>query len=197
MIGATYGLIVSGLTLVFSVMRIVNFAHGEFYMLGGFIAYYLFAQAGIPYFLTLMAGFVALGLLGLGLERVVFRPFRGQLLGAFIVSLGLSMILQNLAEQSFGIAGKHIPSAFPGNFIMGSVSFSAERMAIVIISAILLIGLHFFLQRIKVGQAMRAVAQESEAAVLGGINVNRISGFTMALGSGLAGLAVALLGPVF
>lgn len=197
MIGATYGLIVSGLTLVFSIMRIINFAHGELYMLGGFITYYLFAVAKVPYAVTLFVAALSLGLLGLILERLIFRPFRGHLLGAFIVSLGLSRFLQNFAQQAFGLTEKSIPSTFTGKFVVGSVFFPAERMAIVLISIAILICLHMFLQRLKVGQAMRAVAQDSEAALLGGIRINHISGLALALGSGLAGLAGGLLGPVF
>lgn len=197
MIGATYGLIVSGLTLVFSIMRIINFAHGELYMLGGFITYYLFAVAKVPYAVTLFAVALSLGILGLLLEKLIFRPFRGNLLGAFIVSLGLSRFLQNFAQQVFGITEKSIPPAFKGKIVLGSIFFSAERMAIVIIGISILICLHMFLQRFKAGQAMRAVAQDSEAALLGGIRINHISGLALALGSGLAGLAGVLLGPVF
>lgn len=116
MIGATYGLIALGLTVVFSIMRVVNFAHGELYMLGGFIAYYFFAEWGINYFLTLLIAAVFLGLMGILLEKFIFRPFRENILGGFIISLGVSLTLQNIAMNSFGIVDKPIPSPIPRNY---------------------------------------------------------------------------------
>lgn len=197
MIGATYGLIALGLTVVFSIMRVVNFAHGELYMLGGFIAYYFFAEWGINYFLTLLIAAVFLGLMGILLEKFIFRPFRENILGGFIISLGVSLTLQNIAMNSFGIVDKPIPSPFPGIINILSAPFPKERLVIIFISIGLLVGLQIFMQRVKIGQAMRAVAQNSEASILCGININTISIITLALGSSLAGVSGALLGPVF
>lgn len=197
MIGATYGLIALGLTVVFSIMRVVNFAHGELYMLGGFIAYYFFGEWGIHYLLTLLIAAALLGLMGIALEKFIFRPFRENILGGFIISLGVSLLVQNLAMNTFGIVDKSIPSPFPGIMHLLSTPFPKERVVIIFISIGLLVGLQIFLQKTKLGQAMRAVAQEREASILCGINTNTISVFALAFGSSLAGVSGALLGPVF
>jgi branched-chain amino acid transport system permease protein len=197
MIGATYGLIALGLTVVFSIMRVVNFAHGELYMLGGFIAYYFFAVLRINYFLTLLITAFLLGLMGILLERFIFRNFRENLLGSLIISFGVSLTFQNLTMNIFGVDDKSIPSPFPGVIHIFSAPFPKERLVIIAISISLLVGLHFFLQKAKVGQAMRAIAQNSEASILCGVNINTISALTLALGSSLAGVSGALLGPIF
>ncbi len=197
MLGMVYILVALGLTLVFSIMEVINFAHGEFYMLGGFTAYYLFARLGINYLVTLAAAAVLVGLLGFFLEKVIFRPFRGNLLGAFIVSLGLVWILQSGALVAFGTLEKSVPSPFRGTLKVLGVYFSLERLAVTLIGITLVTALYVFMQFSKQGRAMRAVAQDSDAAALQGINVNRISSQAFALGSALAAAAGALIGPIF
>ena len=197
MLGMVYILVALGLTLVFSIMEVINFAHGEFYMLGGFTAYYLFAQLGINYLVTLAAAAVLVGLLGFLLEKVIFRPFRGNLLGAFIVSLGLVWILQSGALVAFGTLEKSVPSPFRGTLKVLGVYFSLERLAVTLIGITLVTALYVFIRFSKQGRAIRAVAQDSDAAALQGINVNRISSQAFALGSALAAAAGALIGPIF
>ena len=197
MLGMVYILVALGLTLVFSIMEVINFAHGEFYMLGGFTAYYLFAQLGINYLVTLAAAAVLVGLLGFLLEKVIFRPFRGNLLGAFIVSLGLVWILQSGALVAFGTLEKSVPSPFRGTLKILGVYFSLERLAVTLIGITLVMALYVFIRFSKQGRAIRAVAQDSDAAALQGINVNRISSQAFALGSALAAAAGALIGPIF
>ena len=197
MLGMVYVLVALGLTLVFSIMEVINFAHGEFYMLGGFTAYYLFARLEVNYLATLAASVVLVGTLGVVIERLIFRPFRGNLLGAFIVSLGLVWILQSGAIIAFGVLEKSVPSAFRGVLKILGVYFSVERLVVTLIALVMVLALYLFIQFTREGRAMRAVAQDGDAAALQGINVQRISSLAFALGAALAAAAGVLIGPIF
>lgn len=197
MLGMVYILVALGLTLVFSIMEVINFAHGEFYMLGGFAVYYLFAELGINYFATLAAAVVLVGSFGWVVEKVIFRPFRRNLLGAFIVSLGLVWVFQSGALMAFGTLEKTVPSPFRGTLKVVGVYFSLERSAVTLIGIVLVAALYLFIQFSKKGRAMRAVAQDHDAAALQGINVEQISSLAFGIGAGLAAAAGVLIGPIF
>jgi branched-chain amino acid transport system permease protein len=192
-----YILVALGLTLIFSILEIINFAHGEFYMLGGFVAYYAFAVAGLNYFLTLIVAVLVVGTAGVIAERVVFRHLRGKTLNAFIVSLGLLWVMQATAQLSFGVLDKSVPSAVSGIVRMGGVIVSRERLLVILTSAALIAGLYAFLRFTRLGQAMRAAAQDAEAAALQGVDIEMVSALGFGLGCTLAGAAGALLAPVF
>lgn len=197
MMGMLYILVAIGLTLVFSIMDIVNFAHGEFYMFGGFVSYVLFAQLHVNYFLTILMALLAVGLFSVAVERIVFKPFRGQILPAFIISLGLIWIFRESIRFIFGNWDKAIPVAFPGIIHVGELSLSVERLVTAVIGAILIFALHLFIQRTKWGRAMRAIALDRDAASLQGINIDFISSLAFGIGCGLAAVAGVLLGSVY
>ncbi|MBI4589869.1 MAG: branched-chain amino acid ABC transporter permease [Candidatus Rokubacteria bacterium] len=197
MLGMVYVLVALGLTLVFSIMEVINFAHGEFYMLGGYTAYYLIAQLGLNYFLTIAAAVVVVGFLGWMIEKLLFRPFRKDLLGAFIVSLGLVWVLQSAAMLAFGSLEKSVPSPFRGVLKVLGIYFSLERLIVTVTAIVLVAALYLFIQFSREGRAMRAVAQDSDAAALQGINVARISSLAFAVGAGLAATAGVLIAPLF
>lgn len=197
MMGLLYILVAIGLTLVFSIMDIVNFAHGEFYMFGGFVSYLIFAQLHVNYFLTILIAFLAVGLFSVAVERIVFKPFRGQILPAFIISLGLIWIFRESIRFIFGNWDKAIPVAFPGIIRVGNLSLSVERLVTAVIGAILIFALHLFIQRTKWGRAMRAIALDRDAASLQGINIDFISSLAFGIGCGLAAVAGVLLGSVY
>ena len=197
MMGMLYILVAIGLTLVFSIMDIVNFAHGEFYMLGGFISYILFGQLHLNYFLTILIALIAVGLFSVLVERLVFKPFRGQILPAFIISLGLIWIFRESIRFIFGNWDKAIPVAFPGIINVGKLTLSVERFTTALIGAILIFLLHLFIQRTKWGRAMRAIALDRDAASLQGINIDFISSLAFGIGCGLAAVAGVLLGSVY
>ena len=113
-LAVVYILVALGLTLIFSILEIINFAHGEFYMLGGYVAYYAFAVGGMSYPVTLVLAAVGVGAAGVAAERLVFRRLRGKTLNAFIVSLGLLWVLQATAQLGFGVLDKPVPSAVSG-----------------------------------------------------------------------------------
>jgi branched-chain amino acid transport system permease protein len=196
-LAVVYVLVALGLTLIFSILEVINFAHGEFYMLGGFTAYYLFAVGGLNYVATLVLAVLLVGLAGVVAERLVFRHLRGKTLNAFIVSLGLLWVLQGSAQLSFGVLDKSVPSAVSGIVRVGGVIVSRERLFVILTAVALIVGLYLFLKFTRTGQAMRAVAQDAEAAALQGVNIELTSALGFGIGCALAGAAGALLAPIF
>jgi branched-chain amino acid transport system permease protein len=192
-----YILVALGLTLIFSILEFINFAHGEFYMLGGFAAYYLSAVGGLNYVATLVLAMLLVGLAGVVAERLVFRHLRGKTLNAFIVSLGLLWVLQATAQLSFGVLDKSVPSAVSGIVRVGGIIVSRERLFVILTAVALIVGLYLFLKFTRTGQAMRAVAQDAEAAALQGVNIELTSALGFGIGCALAGAAGALLAPIF
>jgi branched-chain amino acid transport system permease protein len=196
-LAVVYILVALGLTLIFSILEVINFAHGEFYMLGGFVTYYAFAVAGLDYFATLLLAVVAVGVAGVVCERLVFQHLRGKTLNAFIVSLGLLWVLQATAQLSFGVLDKSVPSAVAGIVRMGPLVVSRQRLLVIVTAAALIAGLYAFLKFTRTGQAMHAAAQDADAAALQGVNIELVSALGFAIGCALAGAAGALLAPVF
>ena len=200
MLGLFYALVALGLSLIFGIMGIVNFAHGEMYMLGGYIAYYLFGVFGLNYFVAVIGALLLVGGLGAFLEKTIFRPLaaRPQVeLTSLIAALGLAWVFQMLAVICFGELDKKVPSAFKGIVSAGGVVISKERLAAIFIGSLLILRLNLFLRRTKAGNAIRAVAQEKEAAAQQGVNVNRIRALSFGNGSGLAASTGVLMAPIF
>jgi len=197
MISLFYVLIALGLTLMFGILRVFNFAHGEVYMMGGFVTYYLFSQFHINYFLTIIACLIVGAFLGFLFERFIFRPFRDRPFNGFIASLGVMWILQTIAITQFGVLDKKVPTVFPGIIKAMGISISAERLGAMIIGIVMVIGMYLVINHTKPGKALRAVAQDMEAASLQGIPVNRMTTLAFALGSALAAGAGAIMSPIF
>lgn len=203
MLGLTLVLISLGLSIIFGIMHIVNFAHGEVYMLGAYGSWLFMDRLTLPgptlvrYFEALVITIILIAALGWILERGFFRAFRGKILQAFIVSLGFILIFQAGALAIFGVSQKSSSSPFPGVIHIGGAVLSTERVAVILFCIAFIVALNLFIQKAKAGQAMRAVAQDTDSASLQGININGISSLCMVIGCGLAGLAGCLLGPVF
>jgi branched-chain amino acid transport system permease protein len=196
-LGMAYVLVALGLTLIFSILEIINFAHGEFYMLGAYVAYVTFTVLGTPFVVSLFAAIATVALAGAVAERLVFRHLRGKTLNAFIVSLGLLWVMQALAQLAFGAQDKPVNSAFSGVWRFAGVVVSVERLSVMLCAIALTIALHAFLERTRTGRAMRAMAQDAEGAALQGVNVELIAALGFALGCALAGASGALLAPIF
>jgi len=192
-----YVLVALGLTLIFSILEIINFAHGEFYMLGGYVTYYAFAVFGLNYFATLGFAILAVGLAGVVAERLIFRYLRGKTLNAFIVSLGLLWVMQASAQLSFGVLDKPVPSAFSGIVRAFGLVISVERLVVSLSAIVLIAALYLFLRWSRPGRAMRAVAQDADAAALQGVDIELVSALGFGIGCALAGRAGGLLAPVF
>ena len=200
MLGLNYALIALGLSLIFGIMGIVNFAHGEMYMLGGYAAYYLVGRFGLNFFVTIVAAVIMVGLLGVFLEKALFRPLTTrpkEALTSFIAAVGLAWVLQMLAVICFGDLDRSVPSAFKGIIRMGGVVITKERLATIIIGIALIVLLNLFLLRTRIGRAIRAVAEDKEAAALQGVQVGRISALSFGVGCALASAAGALMAPIF
>jgi branched-chain amino acid transport system permease protein len=192
-----YVLVALGLTLIFSILEIINFAHGEFYMVGGFVAYLTFGVWGLPYLVALLGAIICVAAAGVIAERLVFRHLRGKTLNAFIVSLGLLWVMQAAAQHVFGVQDKSVPSPFSGIVRFSGVVISVERLAVTLAAAALIVALYAFLEHTRTGRAMRATAQDADAAALLGVNIEAVSALGFGVGCGLAGASGALLAPLF
>lgn len=198
-------LVASGLTLVFGILHVVNFAHGEFYMLGGFFAWIFFSSsAALPiessmvrYLAAIILAMISVAVLGILVERTVYRPFRGVFGAGVIVAIGMVLILQGVSQAVFGNKEKTIDSPFTGNLYVGDMQISGERLAVILSSAVIMLCIFIFIKKSRPGKAMRAVAQNMIGAKLQGINVNHIFYLGMGIGSALAGAAGALIAPLF
>ncbi len=190
--GCIYVLLTTGLTLIFGVMKLVNFAHGEFLMLGAFLAYFA-SQKVHPYFAIIIA-MILMFFIGIGVERSVFRPVLGSgKLNEIIVSLGLIMVMQNSVAQIWGNEDKWITSPYAKKaYPVLGVHIPFDYVVIFIVTALVLVLLYLFLSRTKLGRAMRATSENREAAKLVGIDVERIDMLAFGIGSALAALAGGL-----
>jgi branched-chain amino acid transport system permease protein len=198
-IGSSYALLAVGLTLIFGIMRIVNFAHGEFYMLGGVMCYYLAQALQLNYFVALALSVVLAMGLGALLERSILRWLKDQSLDStIIVTIGLSVFIQNVTLLWIGPVPKSIPSPF-GNepLTLATLTFTPIQLFVVAMTALVIVGFHLLLRHTYLGLAMRATFSEKDAARLVGIDADRMGTLTFVLGSGMAALAGALLGSMF
>ena len=201
-LNATYAasyiaLVAVGLVLIFGVMGVINFAHGELYMLGAYSVVALYADAGFPFFLAAAVGLVFVGVVGIGMERTLFRPLRDNPLGGLVASIGFLLILQALASVWFGVRMEHIPPSTQQILrFSDSVSLPLQRLYVIVGAVVLLTALWLFLKRSRFGWALRASAQDPEAAALQGISINQTARIAMFIGAGLAGVAGALTAPL-
>lgn len=196
-LASTYILVSLGFTLIFGILHIVNIAHASIYMLGGYIIWLLFAILKVNYYLSFVLTVVLVGLIGVALERSMFRPLKGEVMPTIIASTGLMLVLEQSALLGFGLTEKIVPTPFPGVLHLWGTVFPIQRLAVMIIGAILMAALVLWIQRSKVGLAMRAVSMDKEAAVLYGISFSRYGCLAFAIGCGLAGAAGALVAPMF
>jgi branched-chain amino acid transport system permease protein len=199
LLGATYSLLGIGLTLVFGLMNVVNFAHGEFYTLGAYAVFAALALASVHFFVAIPLAIVAGALAGAVCERVLLRPLRAQSIDTvMLVMIGLWIAMQNAELLGWGGVAKSVPTPFPTQpVVLGAVSVAPLRIFVFVVSGLLILGAHLLLSRTKLGRAMRATFQDRETAALMGVSIERIHTVTFAFGAGLAAAAGALLGPVF
>jgi branched-chain amino acid transport system permease protein len=196
-LGGIYILIALGLTLVLSIMGIVQISHGEIYMIGAYCVYYAVTAMGFNYFGAIIAATIIVGLFGVFLERVCFRPFRADPDRAMTVAISLILILQNFILFLAGGNPRSYRSPIAGVIQVFGISLAWNRLIIVLVGLGLLIALFLFIRYSRIGQAMLAISQERDGAALQGINIDRISAVAMFLGCGLAAIAGALIGSLF
>jgi len=196
-IGSIYILMALGLTLMFGMMHIINFAHGAIYMLGAFAIYYIFSQWGAPYFAAFVLAMLLLGTFGYLVERSIYRPVKGGIEPTLVALLALTTFLQAAGYPVFGQLDKHVPPVFQGTRNILGVMISVERLMIIPMAGALVVGLYLFINKTKMGAAMRAIEQDKEAAALQGVNVHVVNGLAFAIGFALAAASGALMAPIF
>lgn len=195
-IGLIYALIAIGFSLIYGVGRVLFCAHGEVYMVGALGAFILIQKVGMPFFETFVIIVLGCGLFGLALERLVFRRLRDELT-VYIWTLGLAMVMANLCLLIVSGRVRGIPPQFPGQITVSGMSLPIDRLILIGISAAIIVALNWFLNNVRAGQAIRAVAQNPEAAVLQGINKNRSMQLVFFVALCLAGAAGVLIAPIY
>jgi branched-chain amino acid transport system permease protein len=198
-IGVIYALVAMGLSLIFGVLEIVNFAHGEFYMLGAMLAYFLTMHVGLGYWPTIVAVTAVAVALGYVLYEALLGALRGQSFErSILLTLGLSMVLQNGAVFLFTTTPKMMQTRLSySNIMVGDLRVPVMRLFALGLGLLAFGALYLILYRTRVGKAMRGVAQNREAALMVGIDPRAVSRLAVAIGIGLSGLAGAALAPVY
>jgi branched-chain amino acid transport system permease protein len=200
-VGSTYSLMGIGLSLIFGVLGVFNFAHGEFFMIGTYTSYFLWALLGLDPLSSLFLAMVVALSFGYFLERVTLRPLRRRTRHwedpALVLTLGLSILIQNSAVVVLGREMYARPWYFQGNLVIGSFSIALERFLIFVFTTVLITGFWIFIEYTKTGKTIRAVAQNRDAASLVGVNVDRVFALTFGVAAGLAAAAGSLLVPLF
>jgi branched-chain amino acid transport system permease protein len=195
-LSATYALIALGITLIFGILGILNFAHGQMFMIGGFMVYYVYAIFGLPFILGLLTAAVVVGLIGVAFEVFFFRRvlrIAKREENSMLLAVGTALLLENIALFAFGEKQRGVPPVVTGVQQIGDAYLPTGRLLVVALSIVLIAALLLFVQYTKPGRAMRALAQDREVTLLMGVNVNRISALGFGLGAALAGLAGGLL----
>ena len=201
-LGSIYALIALGYTMVYGVLRLINFAHGDVYMLGAYVGYFLSRklQGKEPSLanaiLVMLGAMIACAIFGLIIERLAYRPVRrASRLTLLITAIGVSLFIENAAQLVFGPDPKFFPSLAPHReFKIAGVHLTTEQLTVIGVSFLLMILLRFFIQKTRTGKAMRAVSFNLDAAKLMGISTDRIIATTFALGSALAAAGGVLIG---
>lgn len=207
--GAIYSLVALGYTMVYGIIELINFAHGDIFMLGSFFSITVFGILGVNVashptglllvvilLVTVIAAMLLCAVLGVVIERIAYRPLRNApRLAPLISAIGVSLVLEDIGKLWKGNNFISFPQIFPGRDIkIGAVTISSIDILVIVVAVLLMVGLRFMISSTRVGRAMRAVAQDREAAALMGVNVDRIISFTFFVGAALAGAAGFIYG---
>jgi branched-chain amino acid transport system permease protein len=199
-LGAIYALMALAFTLVYGALRFLNLSLGALFTLGAYVAFVISGQLGLPAIAGIVGAFVLVGLAGVGVYQIAVRPLVGRPgweIASIISTLGVGIVIQQLIQLVWGPRNQAMPEIVSGNLRVGDVLvIQYQRVAVVLVSLVVMTALWFFLTRSRHGLAIRAVAQNRDAAYLNGASVNRIFMLVMALGSGLAAVAGVLLSTV-
>ncbi|MDD7402119.1 MAG: branched-chain amino acid ABC transporter permease [Eubacteriales bacterium] len=188
-LGSLYALLAIGYTMVYGILRLINFAHGDIFMLGAYLSFYVMTLTSLPWWLAFLIATILTGILGIVLERTAYAPLRQEArINVLISAIGASFLLENLAILVFGGRPQPfpVPEVLDRSIKVGQVSFNIIQVVIPIVTAVLLLVLHFVVNKTKTGMAMRALATDYEASDLMGININLIISVTFLIGSLLA-----------
>jgi branched-chain amino acid transport system permease protein len=191
-----------GMVLVFSILGILNWSHGALYMLGAYVVYYAVTAGGIPFPISILISAVVIGGLGILMQKFIIEPLSVSVAGlgmiyVSVATIGLIFFFEGAASMFFGLQSKGLATVLPGVLDLGSFSVSYQKIAVVILTLVIMITMYIVLNRTKVGLAIRAAAQEPVAASLYGISVRRISLIVMGIGCALAAIAGGFMAPVY
>jgi branched-chain amino acid transport system permease protein len=199
-LGTNYALMALGLTLIFAIMGVLNFAHGQMYVLGGFVMYFVYTVVGLGYVAGLAAAIGTLMIVGLIFERFFFRRavrMAAREESTMLLAAGTALLLESLILVMFGEKQRGMPPMVTGVYQLFGVYVPAGRAVVFLIALVAVVAFILFMQYTKPGRALRAIAQDKEVSALQGVNIDRYSALGFALGAGLAGLAGGLLVSVF
>lgn len=194
-LGSIYALIALGYSMVYGIIRLLNFAHGDILMIGAYVALFALGSYFSPW-IVVVATVVACTLLAVLIEKLTYKPLRNApRLSVLITAIGISMFLQNIAQYFFGAAGRSFPVHLmltPQNFQFGNILISNNSIITIVATILSMVLLTFIVKSTRLGKAMRAVSQDADAARLMGVNVNNVITFTFAVGAALAGVGAIL-----
>jgi len=197
-IGGVYVLIALGLTTVFGILGISHFAHGSISMFGGYVVFFLTTESGMPLSLACLAALAVGFVLGIAVERFAYRPVRdASPINAFIVALGLTMIAEGANLRLFGADQIVIPTDLQSVFRIGALTLTELRLYIIVLTVSLILAMTLYIRRSKTGYAIRALAQNRNAAILMGVDVSRITMLVFAISSMLGVAAAIMIGALF
>ncbi len=193
-VGSIYALIALGYTMVYGIVKLINFAHGDIIMVGAYTALVIVSSLGLPFYVGVLAAMVMCVVFGVVIERIAYKPLRSSpRISSLITAIGVSFFLQNLAQLIFSANPRPFPKVFNVESLkFGSLTISFTTLITVVVSVFLMVALHTFVRRAKMGKAMRAVSEDMGAAQLMGINVNTTITVTFAIGCALAAIGAAL-----
>ncbi len=195
-LGSIYALLALGYTMVYGIIKLINFAHGDIYMMGAFVGYYAINSLGMNFWVALVFAMLVCAILGVVIEFLAYRPLRNSTrISALITAIGVSFFLEYIMVLFVGADTRSFPQKIAiKTYHLGSISVTNVQLLILVVALVLMVALQLIVKKTKMGKAMRVVSVDSDAAELMGINVNNTISFTFALGSSLAGAAGVLIG---
>ncbi|MCR5731879.1 MAG: branched-chain amino acid ABC transporter permease [Sphaerochaetaceae bacterium] len=191
--GSVYALVALGYSMVYGIIMLLNFAHGDIIMVGAYVVYYAIASFALPPLVAVVLAVIMCTILGVAIEKVAYTPLRSApRLSLLITAIGISFLLENGAQLVFGADQKSMSPMVNGSVSLGSVGISYAAIVTIVVSVIAMAALTILVNKTKMGKAMRAVSEDMGAAQLMGISLNKTISFTFAIGSALAGIGSAL-----
>ena len=196
-IGSIYALVALGLTLVYGILHIPNFAHGALYMMGGYITLMMMVQYGLHYWLAILVSMVVVGLIGVLMERLVFYPLRhAPPIHDKIAAIGILLFLEAFAQFVWGADYQTMPTPYGQVIQLFGLTFTMQRLLIIIAAIAVMVLLYLFLKKTYTGASIIAMSQDRDGANLVGINTNRVAMLTFLISGGLAAIASSLAAPI-
>ncbi len=192
---AIYAMLAVGFTLIFGVARVLNLAHGSFYALGAYGTYVLTSLLGWPLWLAAIVAIAGVSLFGVIVEKVLIRPLRYSQLGVLMITLAVSLVVEQALFLTFGSEYRNVPAFIDTKISIGGVDVAGQRLLTLVVAVVAIGALYLFIQRTRLGSAILAISQDAEAAKYMGIPSDRIFSLVMAISAALAGLAGVLAGP--